>query len=374
MKIICEREAFQAAFQTAASVAPQRSPKPVLKNVLLQVTPQGGTLLATDLEVGIRIELSGLEVQTPGTVLLPADRMSAILRESTDVKLRVEATPQNTLVRGERSKFELPGVDPEEFPPVAAFEDSKYVELSARLFRELTHRTSFATDTESSRYALGGVLFEIYADKLLAVATDGRRLAKMEGPARFVGGEPSKDGTTIVPARALQLMERAFAGSDAEIQFAARANDVLVRGGNTTVYSRLVEGRFPRWRDVVPDARNCQRIDLTVGPMLSALRQASVVASDESRGIDFSFGEGTLTLQASSAERGESRVELPVAYDGQEIGITLDYRFALEFLKVLDLEKTFTLCLKDADSPALFVTDDNYNYVIMPLAREKPRR
>ena len=124
-----------------------------------------------------------MQVETPGSAVLPIARFGSILRECTDDKLALETDGQGTLVRGERSEFNLPAENPDEFPTVAAFNEEKFHELAARLFREMIRRTVFATDNESSRYALGGVLLEMDGDKIIAVGTDGRRLAKMEGPA-----------------------------------------------------------------------------------------------------------------------------------------------------------------------------------------------
>ncbi|HEX7448882.1 MAG TPA: DNA polymerase III subunit beta, partial [Pirellulales bacterium] len=248
---------------------------------------------------------------------------------------------------------------------------SKYHELPARFLRELIRRTVFATDVESSRYALGGVLIELTADKVVAVGTDGRRLAMMEGPAKGVSGHQTGDNTTIIPTKAMHFIERALVDGDAEVQLAARANDVLVKTPRTTFYSRLVEGRFPKWRDVFPRRVDATKIELVVGPLHSAVRQAAIVTDEESRGVDFSFADGKLVLSGRSATVGQSRVELPVAYEGAPIVITLDPRYLIDFLKVLDPEKNFTLELKDAESAAVCSTDDGYGYVIMPLARER---
>ncbi len=370
MKVTCDREKLLAAFQTAASVAPVRSPKPILTNVKLEVNDTGALLLATDLEVGVRIQVPGVDTQVGGSAVLPISRFGAILRESGDEQLRLETDGQATVVRGQRSEFRLPAEDPHEFPAIATFQEQKYHELPARLLRELIRRTIFATDNESSRYALGGVLLEFVDDKITAVGTDGRRLAKMEVPARSVGGHASGDTTTIVPSRAMQLIERALTDGDSEIQIAARANEVVVHSPRGTIFSRLVEGRFPRWRDVFPQRTGATRLDMVVGPLLSAVRQAAIVTSEESRGIDFTFESGTLLLSGRAAEVGQSRVELPISYDGPALSITLDPRYVQEFLKVLDLDKTVTLDLKDAESAAVCTTDDGYGYVIMPLARD----
>ena len=157
---------------------------------------------------------------------------------------------------------------------------------------------------------------------------------------------------------------------DATVHIAARRNDALVRGPRTTIYSRLVEGRFPRWRDVFPSRQNPIRIDVAVGPLYSALRQAAIVTSDESRGIDFQFGAGTLVLSATTSQIGQSRVEFPIPYDGSPVKITLDHRFVADFLRVLEPERSLTIDIQDGESAALFTTDDGYGYVVMPLARD----
>jgi DNA polymerase-3 subunit beta len=371
MKFVCERDKLLSAFQTAATVAPSRSPKPILQNVKLIVTQQQATLLATDMETGIRIDVPGIEVEAAGNAVLPVGRFGSILRESMDAKLLVEADSQGTTVRGDRSEFKLPGQNPDEFPEVASFVEENYHEISARLLKELIHRTLFATDTESSRYALGGVLLEFESDKITAVGTDGRRLAKMEGPCKTVGHCSYDDTTTIVPARSMQLIERAFTDLDAEIRIAVHANDILLKSPRVMIYSRLVEGRFPKWRDVFPKRREAVQIELAVGPVYAALRQASIVANDESRGIDFAFAEGSLVLSGSTAEVGQSRVEIPVGYAGPALTVSLDHRFVADFLKVLDPEKTFTFDIENTESAAVMTTDDGYGYVVMPLARDR---
>jgi DNA polymerase III subunit beta len=275
------------------------------------------------------------------------------------------------LVRGQRSEFKLPAENPEEFPAVADFNEEKYHELPARALRELIRRTIFATDNESSRYALGGIKLEWKDNVLTAVGTDGRRLAKMDGPAQAVGSPAPFGDVTVVPTRAMNLLERALGEDGSEVQIAIRQNDILVKNPRATIYSRLLEGRYPRWRDVFPQRPSSVKIDLSVGPVHSAVRQAAIVTSEESRGIDFTFGDGSLVLAGQTAEVGQSRIELPIAYDGQTIAITLDPRFVNDFLKVLEPEKSFTIDLQDSDAAAVCTTDDGYGYVIMPLARDR---
>jgi DNA polymerase III subunit beta len=370
MKVTCERDKLLAAFQLAAAVAPSRSPKPILQNVKLEATKDGAMLTATDLEVGVRLQVAGVTAEAPGSALLSVQRFGSILRESTDAVLRIETDGRGTIVRGERSEFRLPAENPDEFPTVAKFEESAYLEVPARLLRELIRRTVFATDNESSRYALGGVLLEYADGELTAVGTDGRRLAVMKGPANAVGGYRA-EGATIVPTRAMQFIEKSVHDGDAEVQIAARSNDVLVRTPRAVIYSRLVEGRFPKWRDVFPKRTDAQKVPLQVGPAYSAVKQAAIVTSDESRGVDFTFDSGKMVLSGRAAEAGQSRVEVPISYDGPAITIALDPRYVNDFFRVLDPEKNFSIEVKDSDSAAICSTDDGYGYVVMPLARDK---
>jgi len=370
MKIICDREKLLHCFQTAAGVAPTRSPKPILQNLKLEVSADRGILMGTDLEVGIRIEVPGIEVEAPGAMILPINRVLAILRESSDEKLSIDSDGTKIQIRGARSEFQLPSENPDEFPPVNTFDETHYFELPARFFREIVRRTVFATDTESTRYALGGVLLELSTSQITAVATDGRRLARQEGPIHCVGDEGA-DRMVIVPTKAMQLLDRALGDNEDNLQLSARENDIMVKSAQVTMYSRLVEGRFPKWRDVMPRRDNTQTIELTIGPFYSAVRQAAIVTSDDRRGVNFTFKDGRMLLIANGAEYGDSHVELPIAYEGPELNITLDPRYLNEFLRVLSPDATLKLQLQETDGPALCETDDGYVYVIMPLATDR---
>lgn len=372
MKIICQREPLTNAFTLAASIAPTRSPKEILHNVKITAANGKITLTATDMEVGIRLDVvDGVEIETEGTALLPVQRTTAILRESSDPTLTLETDTSGILVTGSRSKYRLPGSNPDEFPAVSEFEEQKYHVIATRLFREMVKRTVFATDAESSRFALGGVLLEMQGNEVIAVGTDGRRLARMQGSGEAVGDHQTSGSSTIVPTRAIQLIERALDDRDESVEVAARSNDLLVRTPRGVIYSRLVEGRYPNWRQVFPPRDKAVQIDMTIGPLYAALRQAAIVTDHESRGIDFTFADGTLKMEASTAEIGESQVDLPIPYDGESIKLTLDHRYVADFCKVLDNEMNFIIEIESSASPALLITNDGYGYVIMPMARDR---
>ncbi|MEZ6094176.1 MAG: DNA polymerase III subunit beta [Pirellulaceae bacterium] len=371
MKIQFDREEFQRVFHIAAVVAPSRSPKAILQNIKLIADEQKVVMMATDTEVGVKLVVPGVQVEQAGSAIVPVSRLNMILRESNDETLRMEVADTKITLKGTSSKFQLLGQNPDEFPDVTDFDEKDYFEIEGRVLKELIKRTIFATDTESSRYALGGVLLEIADDNMVAVGTDGRRLAKMEGPCSKVGKPAGNQGTTIVPTRSMQLIERILPDDETKVKVVPRANDLLLQDDKGIFYTRLVEGRFPKWRDVVPKRTESTKIELAVGPMYAALRQAAIVASEESRGVDFTFEPGNLVLSNETAEVGQSRVELPIAFEGESFTIALDHRYVADFLKVLPPESNFTLDVQGGEQAAYCSTDDQYGYVIMPVQRDR---
>lgn len=370
MKLQSPRQGLSAALQTVSGVVPTRTPKEILKNVKLRLADGQATLLATDSEVGIRCQIQGVETDSFGDVLLPTQRITAILREVQEETIVLEVNDEALWVRTGRSEFRLSVEDPAEFPDVASFDDEDYVVVPGRQLRQAIQRTLFATDVESTRYALGGILVEAGKDSIALAATDSRRLAVAHAACSLAGEGGAAANRPVVPSKAMQLIERSIHDDEQEVHLAFHANDVLVRSGTSTIYARLVEGRFPKYQDVVPrDFRTS--IELIAGPFLSAVRQSMIVTNEESRGVDFTFADGNLTLNSVGADVGTSRVELPISYDGEPITITFDPKFVADFLKVLDSSSALTLNLIDAGSAAVFKADGDYTYVVMPLARDE---
>lgn len=356
--------------QLVSAVVPSRTPKDVLKNVKLVAADGIVTLVATDQEIGIRYEVPGVEAESSGEILLPTNRIISILRELQDDGVTIESTGEQIRITGGQSVFNLAAEDPAEFPPVASFDGDQWHTVSGKSLKEMIRRTAFATDVESTRYALGGVLVEIDESSITLAATDSRRLAVVETATTAHGGAKPPESSPVVPTKAMQLVERTISDDEADVDISIRSNEVLIRSGRATVYSRLVEGRFPRYSDVIPKETR-EKIDLVTGPFHGAIRQAQIVTNEESRGVDFSFANGTLTLTSKAAEIGESKVELPIEFSGDDLTITFDPRYVAEFLRVLESDKQVTLNLTDGESAAVFKTDDNYTYVIMPLARDR---
>ena len=177
MKILCQRAQLAAGLQNVGGVVPTRTPKEILKNVKLHVADGKATLIATDQEVGIRYDLPEVEADAGGDVLLPLQRLAAILREVSEDVVAIEVTDDALRVKCGHSDFRLSVSDPAEFPDVPGFADEQYFATPAAAFKQGIQRTLFAADVESTRYALGGVLLDFNEQGLTLAATDSRRLA-----------------------------------------------------------------------------------------------------------------------------------------------------------------------------------------------------
>jgi DNA polymerase-3 subunit beta len=212
-----------------------------------------------------------------------------------------------------------------------------------------------------------GVLWELESDKARLVATDGRRLALAEGPATTHGGHTTQGQMPVVPSKAMSLLERNLQDDEEVVRVGLRPNEVLFRTERAVIYSRLVEGRFPNYREVFPKKQSA-KVPLTVGPLLAAVRQAAIMTEEDSKRVVFHFTKKKLTLAAQGATTGRSKVEMAVEYDGKNIDISFNPNFVAEMLRVLPADGALTLELVDGATPALFRSGSDYSYLVMPLS------
>jgi DNA polymerase-3 subunit beta len=357
-----------AACQLASVAVPSRDIKPILRNLKAVATQDRCTLLATDMELGIRLDVRGLVVEEPGEVILPAMRLINILREARDEELTLGADPSACTVEGASLFYEMPSEDPAQFPEWPSFEETKYHEITAGSLREMIRRTVFAASTESGRYSMTGVLWELDGETIKLVATDGKKLALCQGSAVGSGGHTTKGLAPIVPTKAMNLLERILQDDETElVKVCFRPNDALFRTGRAVLYTRLVEGRFPDYKLVLPK-KHAAKATLEAAPFQAAVRQAAVMTDDEVRKVAFQFDKDKLTLKAEGPNSGRSKVELPIKYDGKAVTINFNPVYVTDMLRVLPAEAELVLELNDGASPALFKNGTDYQYLVMPLS------
>lgn len=375
MKIIVDREKLAEAFALAANVAPQRSPKEILQNVKL--TAIGGVIAleATDLEMSIHAIVEGENaIQQEGQVLLPVSRTGAILRESNDEELVIELADNGINIRSASAKFRLPSADPNEFPAVAAFGESDYMLVDSRVLKTAIQRTVFATDAESSRFALGGIKLEVEDGRGIAIGTDGRRLAcchfAMEAVGSLAAFEPSRG--TILPTNAAKLLERAIDPKDGPIKLAARVNDVIVETSRCVMFTRLIEGRYPNWRQVLNGvSAEASIVEIPCGSLLAAIRQAAITTERETRGVVMTIHEGTMVIESQTAELGQARIETPIAYADDKRSVKIDCRFIEEFCRVVAMDEVLDIRIGTSSEAMSLSHGADYRYIVMPMALDR---
>lgn len=370
MKVTCQIDGLLAACQLAQMAVAARSTKPILSNVKAVAHDDALVIQATDLEVGIRYELRGIKVARGGSAILPVGRLVNILREATDLEVTIDAGEETTRVSMRGGKYELPGGDPAEFPDVPTFDDGgRYHEISAGVLRTMIKRTQFAANRKdnSPRFSVHGVLWEAEAGKARLVATDTKRLALTEGPAELHGEAEAKPQSHLVPLKAIALLERNLTDDGERIRVALKTNDALFQTERATIWTRLVEGRFPPYQQFVPKKAGV-KFPFSVPDFFAKVRQAAITSDDESKRVDFHFSGQKVTMQARGPETGSSEVELDLPeYPGDDIDIAFDPSYLTEMFRAIDGEPTAVMEMTNRDKPAVFRLGEHYLYLVMPM-------
>jgi DNA polymerase III subunit beta len=370
MKVTCQRDGLLTACQLVGAAVAPRTTKPILSNIKMIAHDDALTLMATDMEIGMRYELRGNKVGRAGAAILPANRLISILRETADEEVTLDADPEKTTIRLSTGRFELPGGNPDEFPEIPSIEAGGGIqhEIRAGVLRTMIKRTLFAVEKrESTRWAITGLLWDFGDDKLKLVGTDTRRLAMMEGPATAIGTPVASTHMHLVPVKAVQLLERNLSDDGELIRVALKPNEAMFQTERAMLHTRLVEGRFPPYKDIIPK-KNSVSLTVNTADLLNRVRQAAIMAEDEGKRVDFSFEDGAVTLVARGAETGSSEVKMELPeFTGKPINIAFDPNYLVEVLRAVEGESTVQLEMTDGQKPAVVRVGESYLYMIMPL-------
>jgi DNA polymerase-3 subunit beta len=307
-----------------------------------------------------------VEVATEGEVVVEADHLAAIVRESTEDVLVLGVTETSCEIRGLDSKFTLYTQDPKQFPKVPVFEEGKAdIEVTLENLQVGTTQCLFATAKESSRYAINGVLWETKGKKLFLVATDGRRLARSRVELQSAASDAFTKQKIIVPSRTMAILEKITLHSEDVVSARLVDNQVLIRCGNIVISSTLVEGNFPKYEDIVPKDYD-KKITLSTQQALSAVRRAALLTSEESKGVKLSIGSNSLVFSGGSPETGDAEVTMQITYKGDPIEIGFNPQFLVDALRVIRAAD-FEMELGQADRPGVIKSDNDFLYVLMPI-------
>lgn len=363
MKLRCDREALLNACQFVGHLAEERGTKPILRNLKMVADETGLQVMATNLDSAARARVENVDVGEPGQALTPASVLIQILREvqTEMVDISVEEGTVN-LVAG-RSQFRLVGDNPEEFPLVPEFREDGAQKLPREDLAEMIEMTVFATASEATRYSLNGVLTVFESGSAEFVATDGVRMALIR--KKIPGLKPMGENA-IVPAEAMNLIQRLLGGDEEEVGVFLDETTITVQSAKALVMARLVEGHFPPYKDVIPKDAD-KKVKLQTGAFLSALRQARILTSEESRKVVLHFSEGKLVLRGSAAETGEANVEMDIEYNYPELEIGFNPLLLEDVLRRLPAEGEVSFEVSGPTRPAVLRSGEEFLYVVMPV-------
>ncbi len=361
LKLKVSKESILDGLQRVQNVVGTRTTLPILSNVLMQASKNDLTLTTTDLDVGVRCRV-GAEVSKEGSTSLPARKLFSILREVAAPDIEIEVDDRNAAsIRCGSSFYKIMGLPEEEFPRFPEFGAGKALKIEQSVLRDMLRKTAYAVSNDETRYVLNGVFMGLKGDKLTVVATDGRRLALIEHDIEIPKGSEAE---LILPTKAVTELERLLADKG-EVKLCIGENQILFETDGTTLATKLVEGTYPNFRQVIPTETK-ERISLERELLLSALHRASILASEKSQSVKLNFAKNTLTITATTPEVGEAKETLSINYKGKEITIAFNPQYMMDPLRNLDADEVF-LELTDELSPGVIKVNAPFLYVLMPM-------
>jgi DNA polymerase III subunit beta len=365
VKISLARDVLFTQLQTVSRVASTRSAIQALSGVQLSAQSSGCELRATDMDVGLRVPLEA-EVVREGTVVLPARLMLDVVRSlpAEQVSVELRAAEQDVEVVAGNATFHIRTLRSEDFPPFPEPDPDSSVELPAEAFVSTATKVAGSASRDETRPVLTGILVSASDRELRMVATDSYRLSVKETTLE----SPLSSAFEVnVPARALQELAR-LVGGDAEqaLSVSVRSNQVLFTLGRVVLSSRLIDGQFPNYRQLLPETFE-HELRIAAPELTDVVRRMSLLAQKNAP-LRLAFTQGELTVSAQTPDVGEARESLPVAFSGEDMEIGFNPEFLRAGLEAID-EGDVVLKLISPLRPGLIESGDEsrFRYLIMPI-------
>jgi DNA polymerase-3 subunit beta len=332
MRFTITREKLQEGLAAVAGSIPTRTTLPVLSNLLIETEDDGIRFSGTDLDTAVSVRVPA-EVEEPGAITAPARKLQEIARELPPAPVVVAAQGDAITLTSGRTRFRLNGLPKDEFPAFPAVSFDSSWKLTGADLNQLISHVAFAVSTEETRPILNGVLWELREGEMRMVATNGHRLAKMTISREGVGGT----GDLIVHPRALAQVQKLL-GSGGEVEVGRSENHLGFRGNGVQIYTRLIEGPYPNYEQVIPKD-NDKILVADKAALNGAIRRMAIVASDQTHRIRLSLGGPMLKFSVQTPDLGEASEEMPIEYDGAPLEIGFNANYLLELLRYMPTDE-----------------------------------
>ncbi|MFZ7158000.1 DNA polymerase III subunit beta [Avibacterium gallinarum] len=364
MQFTVSRENLLKPLQQVCGVLSSRPNIPVLNNVLLHIEGQSLTITGTDLEVELSTQAQLNSAEQNGNFTIPAKKFLDICRSFPDGSdITVNFEEDRALVLCGRSKFNLATLPADEYPNLADWQAEVDFTTTQATLRRLIDATQFSMANQDARYFLNGMKFETEGNLLRTVATDGHRLAVCTIPLE----QDLQLHSVIVPRKGVLELARLLESNDQPARVQIGTNNLRIDLGHIIFTSKLIDGRFPDYRRVLP--RNAQRIMTGEWESLKqAFARAAILSNDKVRTVRLQLGENQLTITATNTEQEQAEEIIDINYSGEEMEVGFNVSYLLDVLNALKC-KQVRMRLTDASSSCLIedVDDNSAEYVIMPM-------
>src|ERR671916_2309904 len=365
MKATIERATLLRSLGHVQSVVERRNTIPILSNVLIEATEEGGLrLMATDLDLQVNDAIEA-QVQQPGATTVPAHTLFEIVRKLPEgSQVELSAADGKMQVNAGRARFNLATLPRDDFPVIAEGELPTRFELPAATLRQVIDKTKFAISTEETRYYLMGIFLHLSDDQLKAAATDGHRLARVTVP-KPDGADGMPD--VIIPRKCVGELRKLLDEVEGTVEVSLSPTKVRFGLGSAVLTSKLIDGTFPDYNRVIPTG-NDKLLKLDPKSFSAGVDRVSTIASEKTRAVKISVDRDKVTLSVTSPENGVATEELPADYGSDGIEIGFNARYLLDILGEIDGD-TVEVHLADAAAPTLLRENDKANalYVLMPM-------
>jgi DNA polymerase III subunit beta len=365
MKFRISKEKLLDGLQQVQNVVSSRATLPILSNLLLEVDGPTIRLTTTDLDIVVGATVLSEETEDGGSTTLPARRLAGIVRELPASDVDIEVNDENVAsIRCGNSYFKLLGLSPDDFPPPPRFDEVKEFKVTAQALRDGLKKVAYAISTDETRFVLNGVYIMFKEGRMTLVATDGRRLAMTDSDLEF---PESQECNVILPTKAVNELQRQLrdAPDASEVRINIGAKQIGFDLTSSHVVSKLVEGNYPNFRQVIPGAAK-HRVTLEREVFLAALSRVSLLAQDKTNSIKINFMTDSVEVSANSADIGEAREVVAVKYNGPNMTIAFNPEYLQAPFRNLDSDEVH-LDLIDEVSPGVIRINTPFLYVLMPM-------
>lgn len=368
MKFICEKEKLMIGLNTVSRSSVSRTTTPILEGILINVTKDNIILTTNDSEIGMECKIDFVEAQEIGKTVVDCKMFCDIIRKLPNGEITIFVNEKNLLViECEGSIYKLSTLNASEFPTLPTINVEKSVSISSKILKELIKKTIFAISMEENRPVFTGSLFEVKDGILNVVSVDGFRLALRKA----IVMEASEDFSAIIPGKYLNEIVKNLLETDDLVKIGTAKNQALFELPNCKVVTRLLEGEFLNYNNVIPKEKET-RIKVNKNNLQSAIERASIFSitaaeKEKKYPIKMYITLGSLIISCTS-QIGDAKEEVIVETSGKELEIGFNPKYMLDALKVIDDEEVY-LDFGSNISPCIIrsVVDDTYTYMVLPV-------